>query len=84
MKYSGGEAEGNADDVLDLVARDVEVGRDLREAVAGPEAIDQVLDAGAAMHHEWLAERLGGIDRDLSRACRRAGACVVPSRRRRR
>jgi transcriptional regulator GlxA family with amidase domain len=44
MEGSGGESEGNVDHVLDLGARHVEVGRDLGEAVAGLEAVDQILN----------------------------------------
>jgi hypothetical protein len=64
MKNSSGEAEGNADHVL-LLGGDAGVARDLREAVAGLEAVDEVLDARAAVHGQGLAERLARVYRHL-------------------
>jgi hypothetical protein len=51
-------AEGNADDVLDRRRRHGEISGDLSEAIAGLEAIDEILDAGASVHCERLADRL--------------------------
>ena len=65
MEGSGGESESNPDYVRDLGAGHVEVGRNLGEAIAGLEAIDQILDPRAAVHDHRLAERLHRVDRDL-------------------
>lgn len=78
------DAEGNPDHVLDFGAGNVEVGRDLGEAIAGLEAVDQILDFGAAVDDQRLAECLGGVDRDLSLGCRPLGASARPSHPRRR
>ena len=55
----------NPDHVLDLGARHVEVGRDLGEAIAGLEAVDQILDPRAAVDDHRLVAGLGRVDRDL-------------------
>ena len=65
MEGSGGESESNPDHVLDLGARHVEVGRDLGEAIAGLEAVDQILDPRAAVDDHRLVAGLGRVDRDL-------------------
>ena len=59
-------AEGNPDHVLDFGPGNVEVGRDLGEAITGLEAVDQILDSGAAMDDQRLAECPDGVDRDSS------------------
>src|SRR5687768_1203910 len=65
MKNSGGEAEGNPDHVLHLLGGHAEVAGDIGEAVAGLEAVDEILDARAAVHDERLPERLARIYGDL-------------------
>ena len=84
MKNSGGEPKGNADDVLDLVARHVKVGRDLAEAIAGAETIHEIFHPGSAVHNQGLSERLGRDRPSHPRACRPAAAAAAPTRRRRR
>ncbi len=59
MNNSGGESEGNPDDVLDLGAGHVEVGGNFGEAVTSLEAVHQVLDSRAAVDDQRLAKRLG-------------------------
>ena len=61
MKNSGGEPEGNANDVLDLGRWHTQVVGDVREAIAGLEAIYEVLHARATVNHERLSECLVGI-----------------------
>ena len=79
MKNSGGEAEGRyPDHVLHLLGRDAEVARDLSEAVAGLEAVDEVLDARAAVHDERLTERLARVDRDLGSRVGRQSESLGP------
>ena len=65
MKSSDGEAEGNPDHVLHLLGGDGEVAGDRGEAVAGLEAVDEILDARSAVYDERLAERLARIDGDV-------------------
>lgn len=71
MKNSGGESEGNADYVLDLVAGNVEVGGDLLEAVAGAEPVNQVVHASASVNDERLPERLTRVHDHLGIAVSR-------------
>ena len=59
-KNSSGEPEGNADYVLYLLGWHAEVVSDLGEAVAGVEAIDEILDTGPAVNDERLTKRLLG------------------------
>lgn len=56
---------GNPDHVLHLLGGNAEVAGDLLEAVAGLEAIDEILDTCPAVDDERLPERLARIDRDL-------------------
>ena len=79
MKNSGGEAEGNADHVLHLLGGNAEVSRDLGEAVAGLEAVDEILHARAAVHDYRLTKRLTRIDRDLSFGVRRQPQSLGPA-----
>src|ERR1019366_3662031 len=60
-KNSGGEAEGNADDVLNLGRWHAKVAGDVREAIVGLEAIHEVLHARLTLNDERLPERLAGI-----------------------
>lgn len=73
MKSSGGEPEGDTDHVLDLGGRHAEVGGYDRDAVAGLETINEVLDSRAAMNDEPLSERLSRVHDDLGR-----GVCGQP------
>lgn len=68
VKNSGGEAEGNPDHVLHLLDGNAEVASDLGEAVAGLEAIDEILDPDAAVHVERLTKRLAGSTVTAARA----------------
>lgn len=44
---------------------------DLGEAVAGLEAVDEILNSRAAVNDERLTERLAGVDGDLGLRVRR-------------
>lgn len=80
---SSSEAEGNADDVLDLSGRDAEVRGDVSAAVAGLEAVDEILDPCAAVDDERLPERLPErlrwIDDDFSVRVGREPELLGPS-----
>jgi hypothetical protein len=79
MKNSGGEPEGNADDVLDLGRWHTKVVGDVREAIAGLEAIYEVLHARPTVNHERLSERLVGIHEHLCGAIGREMYLLRPS-----
>src|SRR4051794_6408290 len=63
---SGGRSRGDTDHVFDLGRGDVEVLGDRGDTVAGEEAVDEILDAGAAVGDDRKAEGDTGIDDDLS------------------
>jgi hypothetical protein len=76
MKNSGGEAGGNPNAVLDLALRDAEILCDIGNAVAGSEAVDEVLNPGAAVNDERLSELALRIDDHVSdRVGRKLDAC---------
>lgn len=59
---SGGSASGDPNHVFDLGARHGEVCSDAGDAVAGLEAIDEILDASAALNDERKSESHARID----------------------
>jgi hypothetical protein len=83
MKNSGGEPEGNADDVLNLGPWHTKVAGDVREAIASLEAIHEVLHARPTVNDERLPERLGWDPRAPLRSDRPEDVLAVPIRRRR-
>jgi hypothetical protein len=64
MKNSGGTPQRDADDVLSLSHRDVEIGSDVFQAVTGLKAVNETLDPGSAVHNKRLAERLVRVHDD--------------------
>jgi len=62
MKNSGGTPQRDADDVLSLDHRDVEISGDVFQAVPGLKAVNEILDPGSAVYNDRLAERLVRVD----------------------
>ena len=58
----GGTPQGDADDVLSLGHRDVEVGSDVFEAVSGLKAVNGRSIRAPPVHNNGLAERLIRVD----------------------
>ncbi len=79
MKNSGGEPEGNVDHVLHLGRWQTKVVGDVREAIAGLDAIYEVLPARPTVNDERLSE-LGSDPRAPLRIDRPEGVLAAPIR----
>jgi len=79
MKNSGGEPEGNADDVLNLGRWHTKVAGDVREAIAGLEAIHEVLYARPTVNDQRLPEGSVRIHEHLCGAVGRKAHLLRPS-----
>lgn len=65
VERSGSRSGCDTQDVLELVARDAEVGSEPIERLAGPEAIEHVVDARTAPLEDRSSEGLGRFRDDL-------------------